>query len=210
MIVYLIRHGETDWNKSKKLQGRSDIPLNEFGRHLAEETRPAFDQVDFAAVYTSPLKRAKETAQLVIGDRDIPIIEDQRLIEMGFGDYEGLKCKGEDIEIPDEEFLSFFNAPEEYDPPEKGESFEEVSARLKDFLTELFTNEELQDKTVLVSTHGAALCGILRVIKGLPISEYWGKGVHKNCGVTILEYKDKKVTIKDENITFYKDHVPDW
>ena len=62
MDIYLIRHGETDWNKKRKLQGQVDIPLNEFGKLLAKETAPALADVPFAVCYTSPLKRAAETA----------------------------------------------------------------------------------------------------------------------------------------------------
>ena len=96
MKLYLIRHGETDWNKTRRLQGQVDIPLNDFGRKLARETAPALQTVPFEVVYTSPLLRAKETAELVIGDRKIPMIEDTRIMEMGFGEYEGLICKGHD------------------------------------------------------------------------------------------------------------------
>ena len=70
----MIRHGETDWNKKRKLQGQVDIPLNEFGKLLAKETAPALADVPFAVCYTSPLKRAAETARLVLGDREVPIV----------------------------------------------------------------------------------------------------------------------------------------
>ena len=69
MKIYMIRHGETDWNKKRKLQGQVDIPLNEFGKLLAKETAPALADVPFAVCYTSPLKRAAETARLALGGR---------------------------------------------------------------------------------------------------------------------------------------------
>ena len=78
MKIYMIRHGETDWNKKRKLQGQVDIPLNEFGKLLAKETAPALADVPFAVCYTSPLKRAAETARLVLGDREVPIVPDKR------------------------------------------------------------------------------------------------------------------------------------
>lgn len=111
MRLYLIRHGETDWNKVKKLQGKSDIPLNAFGEHLAEETGEALSTVPFDVAYTSPLKRARRTAELVLGDRNVPILDEKRIEEMGFGIYEGLICKEEASEIPDPEFFQFFHAP---------------------------------------------------------------------------------------------------
>ena len=101
MKIYMIRHGETDWNKKRKLQGQVDIPLNEFGRLLAKETAPALADVPFAVCYTSPLKRAAETARLVLGDREVPIVPDKRIQEMSFGEFEGLCCREEGWNIRD-------------------------------------------------------------------------------------------------------------
>lgn len=210
MKIYMIRHGETDWNKERKLQGQIDIPLNAFGRHLAEETRPALKDVDFDLAITSPLGRAKETAQIVLGDRQIPLIEDARIREMGFGEFEGLHCKGEQYDIPDPDFHYFYDDPEKYMPPKGGESFMEVSHRLREFLEELVSNEALKDKTILISTHGAALCGILQLMKKKPICEFWGNGVHKNCAVTMAEVVDGDIQIFWENTTYYKAEVENW
>lgn len=225
MKLYIIRHGETDWNKMRKLQGQVDIPLNEFGRHLAEVTAEALREISFDLAITSPLSRARETAQLVLGGREIPILEDARLKEMGFGEYEGLCCKGEGYNIPDPDFKNFFDAPEKYRPPRGGESFEQLSGRLDEFLTELYTRasspfddpsgmgggkKSFQDQTILLSTHGAALCGILRLMKGNPISRFWDGGVHKNCAVTVVEVENGKPTILEEAATFYEDRVEEW
>ena len=61
-----MRHGETDWNKKKLVQGRKDIPLNEYGRHLARETSYGMRQYQIDLAYTSPLRRAKETAEILL------------------------------------------------------------------------------------------------------------------------------------------------
>lgn len=210
MKIYMIRHGETDWNKKRKLQGQVDIPLNEFGRVLARQTAPALKDVPFDIVYTSPLQRAKETAKLVIGDRNIPVIEEDRLKEMGFGEFEGMCCSEEGWNIPDPGFHNFFDAPQNYQPPKGGESFQEVTRRLDSFLQELIKKPEMKAKTVLLSTHGAALCGLLRLIKGNPVEKYWDGGVHKNCAVTIAEVKGESIHILEEAVTYYKESVSDW
>ena len=199
MLIYIVRHGLTEWNKLKKLQGAADVPLAKEGILLAEKTGEALRNVKFDICFTSPLSRAKQTAEYVLGKRDVPIIPDKRIQEMSFGEFEGLCCREEGWNIPDPGFRNFFNAPEVYQPPKGGESFEEVRARLKNFLEELYQKEELQDKNVLLSTHGAALCGILSLMKGLPISGYWQQGVHKNCAVSIAEVKDGKIEILQEN-----------
>lgn len=94
MRLYLIRHGVTDWNNEKRLQGKSDIPLNAFGELLAKETGEALRDIPFDLAYTSPLIRARRTAELVIGKRSVPILDDPRIEEIGLGIYEGLICKG--------------------------------------------------------------------------------------------------------------------
>ena len=80
MKLYIVRHGETDWNNEKKLQGRSDVPLNDYGRELAYITSEALKDVKFDAIYSSPLIRAYETATILKGDRDIEII---RMTDLG-------------------------------------------------------------------------------------------------------------------------------
>lgn len=70
MEIYLIRHGETEWNTLRKLQGRSDTELNEVGIQLAQMTSKALEDIPFDVIYTSPLKRAKKTAEIMKGDRE--------------------------------------------------------------------------------------------------------------------------------------------
>ena len=82
MKLYIVRHGETDWNKKRRIQGQVDIPLNDFGRSLARKTAKGLSGIPFEVCYTSPLGRAKETARLILEGRKTPILEDQRIIEM--------------------------------------------------------------------------------------------------------------------------------
>ena len=89
MKIYLFRHGETDWNKARRLQGQSNIPLNPFGRELAMKTAEALQDISFDRAFSSPLSRAVETAQILLGDTQIPVITDHRLLEINFGDCEG-------------------------------------------------------------------------------------------------------------------------
>ena len=70
MDIYLIRHGETDYNKKKRLQGVTDIPLNAQGIALAEKTAAGLRDISFDRIYTSPLIRARRTAEIIRGNRD--------------------------------------------------------------------------------------------------------------------------------------------
>lgn len=203
MRLYIIRHGETEWNIKRRFQGRSDIPLNDEGRRLARVTAEAMSDIPFARIYTSPLKRAYETAMIIKGERDIPVIEDARIIEIGFGEYEGLCCSKEGYNIPDPDFMNFFNKPEAYNPPNGGESIEALCKRTAEFLDEIMHNNDMENETILVSTHGAALRGILSCVNNLEISDFWQGGVHKNCAVTIADIKEGSAHIVEEGRIFY-------
>ena len=209
MKLYIVRHGETDWNKSRRIQGQVDIPLNAFGRHLAIETGKGLADNPFEVCISSPLGRAVGTAELILGGREVPILTDRRIIEMAFGVWEGGCCSEEGWNLP-QKFRDFFHAPERYRAPEGGEDFYMVRERLSDFLEEIYHKDGWQDKNILITTHGAALCGMLNIIKKAPVSEYWGKGVHKNCAVTEVEVTDGIPVILSENYVYYKDEVKEW
>mgnify|MGYP000375262249 FL=1 len=209
MKIYFVRHGETDWNKERKIQGQVDIPLNEFGRHLARETAKGLRDVPFDVCFTSPLGRARETAQIILQGRDAPILEDKRILEMNFGVLEGKCCSKEGWDVPDS-FQMFFDDPVHYQAPEGGEDFQAVRKRTGDFLNWLFAQEQYRDSTVLVTTHGAAMAGLLNNLKKKPLAEYWGVGVHKNCGVTEVDVTDGRIDIISENKVYYTDVVKPW
>lgn len=203
MKLYLIRHGETDWNIVKRLQGATDIPLNENGEALARETAEGLKEIPFDMVFTSPLKRAYRTAEIVKGNREIPLIVEERIREICFGDYEGLVSKSEGYSIPDQDFKFFFTKTDCYKTPPNGEPIESLLERTNEFLEELKKREDLKDKTILVSTHGAAVRALLSNIEHCDIAHFWGKGVHKNCGVSCVELVDDEYQILWENKIFY-------
>lgn len=209
MKLYFVRHGETDWNKVRRLQGQVDIPLNEFGRHLAVQTGKGLSGIPFAVCISSPLSRARETGELILAGRDVPLVTDERIIEMAFGEWEGGCCSKEGWNLP-EEFHHFFDAPEKYRAPEGGEDFAAVKKRTGEFLEELYRREDLKDKHVLITTHGAALCALLNNIKEKPLSDFWGGGVHKNCAVTEVEVKEGVPRILSENKVYYTDEIKPW
>ena len=80
-MLYIMRHGRTDWNDAYKLQGRTDIPLNDAGRRMAQEAAQRYREVSFDVCFCSPLIRARETAEIFLKGRDTPILFDDRLKE---------------------------------------------------------------------------------------------------------------------------------
>mgnify|MGYP000370449636 CR=1 FL=1 len=93
MLIYVLRHGITQWNKLKKVQGAMDIPLAPEGIELAKRTGEALKDVPFDICFTSPLARARQTAHYVLGNRQIPVIEDKRIQEIDFGVLEGSRLR---------------------------------------------------------------------------------------------------------------------
>lgn len=151
-MLYVLRHGRTDWNEQLKLQGRTDIPLNEEGIRQAEEAGEKYKDLNFDICFCSPLIRAKQTAEIVLKNREISINYDNRLIEMSFGIYEGL---AKVIENDIEPVCTLFKNPAEYKGCEGGESIDDVMKRADSFYREKIVPELEKNKSVLVVAHGA-------------------------------------------------------
>ena len=155
MICYAVRHGETDWNKEQLLQGWHDIPLNESGLKQAEETRDKLRDVPFAAIYSSPLLRAKKTAEIIAAPHGIPVITDDRLRERHFGKWEGAKWgtfRWSDVWD--------FDANAECE----GESVRTFLDRIFSFFDEI---SDRHDGPVLIVSHGGTMRGIECYFSGI-------------------------------------------
>lgn len=176
-MLFIMRHGKTDWNAMHKLQGRTDVPLNEEGRKMAREAHDRYPDVPIDVCFCSPLVRARETAELFLKDRNIPIYYDERLQEMSFGEFEGMENTFDD---PNCAINVLFQHPEKYVTSIGGaETFEELYARTGEFLQEKVEPLLQQGKTVLIVGHGAMNCSIVCQVKGLPIEKFWSEGIEQ-------------------------------
>lgn len=203
MDIYLIRHGETDYNKSKRLQGSTDIPLNAYGIELAEKTAEGMKEVHLDRIYTSPLIRAVRTAEIIRRNRPIEIIPADGLKEISFGDFEGWTFLDEKTGNPRPEFENFFDAPEKYPTPPNGESFIHLMERTSSFVRSVMKDPANEHLSILMASHGAAIRGILAGLQKLPVAQFWGASVHKNCGVTKLHAEHGEFEIVFENRVYY-------
>lgn len=189
MKIYIVRHGETIWNKSKLLQGSRDIQLSEKGRDAAIERGKQLREVGFDVIYSSPLSRAYETACLIRGDKDTKIIKDDRLREINFGVNEGKSA----IELQKDKsnpFCKFFDEPQNYKAPQNGESLEEVCARTKEFMEQIIEPQKDKLDNVLIAGHGAMNKAIMCHVLNHGVDKYWSGGLQKNCGVLIVRLDD--------------------
>lgn len=183
-MLYIMRHGKTDWNAKYKLQGRTDIPLNDDGRKMAENAGIEYTNVHFDICYCSPLVRAKETAEILLKDRNIPVITDDRLVEMCFGVYEG---KENYFNLKDSGIYELFHCPEKYVVPvENGESFEELYSRTGEFIREVIDPQLKENKDILIVGHGAMNNSIICQIKNIPVADFWSTGI-ENCKLIRLK-----------------------
>lgn len=198
MLLYVLRHGVTQWNKLKKVQGAMDIPLAPEGIELAKKTGEALKDVHFDICFTSPLTRAKQTARYVLRDRDIPFIEDKRIQEIDFGVLEGTQFKDEQGKIISREMEIFFTDPLKFKRPENGEDISDILKRTGDFWREKTTDPALSDKTVLISSHGCAVRALLQNIYQ-DHEHFWHGCVPPNCSINLIEVKDGKARFLEED-----------
>lgn len=196
-----MRHGETDWNKERRLQGRSDIPLNSCGIAMAETASEGMKEIPFDLAFTSPLTRAKQTAKILCQNRGIPVIEDERVIELSFGEEEGSYIE-EVRKDPTNCLYSFLCSPSDYKPGTSAESFEQLLLRCESFLENAIFPLQDQYEHILVVAHGAFIRGMITYVEKLPFAEFWMGSPHKNCSVTIFQCENGAITLEEEGKCF--------
>lgn len=202
MKLYIVRHGETVWNRHHKVQGVADIPLAENGILLAEKTGEALKNVSFDLCITSPLVRARKTAELILAKQahKVPVKEDIRIREINFGVLEGVVCMNDAREYLDPQLKKFFTDPWNFDRPKDGESIRDVLARTKEFWEELIHNPKLQDKTILIASHGCAVRALLHNVYK-DHEDFWHGFVPPNCSVNVVEVTDgQAVLLEDDKV----------
>ena len=175
--IYIIRHGQTEMNSRKVLQGRTDLPLNTEGMVQAAETAEMlYDMgICFDRVFSSPLIRAVRTAEILAPGAEVET--DDRLIEMDYGPFEGM-----DLLSPAPEVMHFFSDFTNNPAPAGMEPLESVIARGGSFMESL-RNE---NGNILVSTHAIAIKGILEYLTPASHGSYWSRHIG-NCAVFMTE-----------------------
>lgn len=189
MKIYLVRHGETDWNQAGLLQGQTDIALNAQGLEQAREASERLKEVPFEIAFCSPLIRAKRTAETIIGDRKITLTTDERLRELNFGPWEGV-----DIRTIKDAASQPFTNPGSYIPPEGAESFAQLYKRSGEFVDQVLLPLEGTYETVLVVAHGGVNRSILNPILNIPVDDFWRMHMG-NCATAILDCTDGKLSM---------------
>jgi len=186
--IYIIRHGQTDLNKKHVLQSRIDAPLNDDGIMQAEDAgeRLRSDGIFFDMIFSSPLKRAVQTARIIAGD-DVPLQIDDRLLEMDYGPYEGV-----DLTSPPPEITLFFSDFVNNPAPEGMETLDSVVERAGQFLEHL--KNGAPGGSILISTHAIMMKGLLEYLTPDSGGSYWATYI-KNCDIYVSDLKDGAFTV---------------
>lgn len=167
--ILIIRHGQTDWNVQKKLQGHSDIPLNENGRKQAEMLSAILKDEHLDAIYSSDLKRAHETAIAIAETHHLPVIADRRFRERCYGACEGLRSSEIKERFPEEYKAWVAAAPDLFFPDgeRKTESPRQFHARAKTAIEE--TAAKHLGQTIAIITHFGVLETAYREAMDIPL-----------------------------------------
>ena len=182
MKLYIIRHGQTDWNIAKKIQGRQDIPLNERGHFQAQCLGKAMENRPITAVFSSPQIRAMETAIAVTSPAGVPVIPVRDLMEINYGVWEG---KTEEELLRDDRALyeAWWSHPAETAPPE-GESINQVNERCRQAWKEI--KPQLTGDAAIVA-HGGLLAHFMEQLLGS--ESIAASTVAHNASITTIEYE---------------------
>lgn len=199
MRIFLIRHGETEWNRQKRLQGHSDTHLSQegFRQAISLAEHAPFKHVD--AIYSSDLMRAMETANILAEKFNLNVKLMPELRETNYGNWEGRFISELVTESP-KSFGKFFTDPERCHPPH-GETFLECQARVMIGIREIIANHENQN--VIAVSHGAAIRLILGAALDMPIHKMWAIAQF-NTALNILRVDDGEFTVETINSIHYK------
>ena len=208
-ILYIFRHGETDWNKEGKMQYWTDIELNETGLQQATKNAEILKDKNIQHIYSSPLKRAYKTATILAPQKAKEIVVDERLIEMSFGEFER-KTLSEIANIYPEFKTNFFEKTTQFKPQKGAESFEGLVERVGGFVESMraFDREHVdEDNVIFIASHGVAIRGMVLYINKIALKDFWNIHVH-NCSMFKLTFKSDNIEgSEDKCLEFFEGYT---
>lgn len=191
LTLYITRHGETVWNTQKRMQGWSDSELTEKGKNNAISLGIRLKKINIDAIYTSPSRRTVSTANLIKGERELPVILDNNLKEINMGEWEGQTFSMLEDKYP-KEFYSFWNTPHLYHSF-NGESFEELKNRVLKAIHSI--QETYCEGNVLIVTHSVVIKILLAFFKKYSLEKLWEPPFIQDTSLTIVELNSKESRI---------------
>ena len=188
--VYLVRHGETEWNATRRLQGNSDVQLSAKGREQAAQLAKRLAREKIDGFYSSDMKRAVETAQILAAPHGLAVNQIAGLREMNFGPWEGMTI-GELEADGSWSLLEWFKNPLDVQVP-GGEKLTEVIERCNLAMQQLIAAHEKE--TIAVVAHGGSIRAIICSVLGLRHSEMW-RLVLENTGLSRIDFQESGIRL---------------
>lgn len=183
MNIYLLRHGQTEENRKGSYYGNLDISLNAIGITQGNKAKEFFNDIKLDRVYVSDKKRTLEMAKLVLGQQEIVVIQDNRINETDFGDFEGKTYEEIKASYP-KECISWQNNWKEFVPP-GGESYIKLCERVKNFMDGI---KKLECDNILICAHSGVIRAIYCYIMDENIDLFWKFGC-KNGDISVIKYE---------------------
>ncbi len=180
--LLLVRHGETDWNVEGRYQGQADPPLNERGRAQARAVASKVAAMHPNAIYSSPLRRAWETAMAISEATGLPVTPEPRLKEINQGRWEGMLVTDIRRQFP-EEFRMWTEHPWELEMPDR-ESLRDLERRVLDAVEEIVGRHP--GETVVLVTHKLPIAIVKIHYAGVPRERVWDI-IPPNAEVEVVE-----------------------
>lgn len=170
-IIYLVRHGTTEWNQQLRYQGRADNPLDETGERQGSLLENYFADIDVDLGVTSPLKRAKKTLEYCLASQkhSVPVLVDPSVIEFDFGDADGMTKEQLRQNYPEFYRMYVLNEDRGHSAAPGGESLAQVYCRMRDGVLRIARDH--QGSTIVIASHGTAIQTFLNFASGIPWQE---------------------------------------
>ncbi|MGE5577832.1 MAG: histidine phosphatase family protein [Syntrophothermus sp.] len=181
--LLITRHGETQWNTEKRMQGRSDSPLTSHGIWQAQQLARRLKDEKIDVIYSSPSPRAARTAEILKGSRGLQVRLLDDIMEINLGDWEGRKFSEVQQLFP-EQSTAFWHAPHLY-YREGLESYHQVQERLVRAIKQIV--EAHPDQTVLIVSHSVATKTLMAYFEGRPLERVWDPPVMEPTALNIIE-----------------------
>lgn len=197
LTLFIARHGETEWNLEKRMQGWGDSALTLQGQENARQLGIRLKNIEFDAVYSSSSQRALSTAHTICGDRGIPVFKEDKLREMHAGDWGG-KDQAFIKENYPEDYFSYWNTPHLYTSA-TGENFKELQERVLQSLEEIRSRHN--EGNVLVVTHSVVIKALTAHFKKNSLENLWLPPFIHDTSLTIVEMDGDNVSIVLEGDT---------
>ncbi|OYT31489.1 hypothetical protein DRJ22_03680 [Candidatus Woesearchaeota archaeon] len=192
--IYLVRHGQTEWNILRKIQGSKPVPLNETGRKQAEELGKKLAGLDFSVIYSSPALRTLETAKIIAKyHKGVEIIEVPDLVERSFGEFEG-KSREELEKIPGIK-EAWKKQGIDWKPP-GGESIRELNRRVIKAFEKIAEKHKNNKNKILIVTHGGVFKIIILHLKNVSVECMFDIRTPENCEVVEISWDGEKAIVE--------------